>query len=220
MSRRLGVLDAPPEGGMTIGNAIPRSRGANTPELFRKSPSKNKRAQGRPGASSHPRSACIKGSTRQNHRCGRIIRPSLRNGFTAYFALSPGTGLFCPRHFHRNCALRKLSASVGAPGPHAFAVRFKRRSSCVAKASTASRPTFVTTRTPLLSRRDGGNNTHFPIFRKRNISAWRTDNADRIELPQQISIYAHAIWPRKSRVSEAMVRKIEQILPVGQISLR
>jgi hypothetical protein len=28
------------------------------------------------------------------------IRPSLRNGFTAYFALSPVTGLFC----HRRCA--------------------------------------------------------------------------------------------------------------------
>ena len=49
--------------------------------------------------SAHPRSACIKGSTRQNHRWCRIIRPSLRNGFTAYIALSPGTGLFCPRHF-------------------------------------------------------------------------------------------------------------------------
>ena len=85
------------------------------------------RAQGRPGASAHPRSACIKSSTRQNHRCGQIIRPSLRNGFTAYFALSPGTGLFCPRHFLRNCFPRKLSASVGAPGPHAFAVRFERR---------------------------------------------------------------------------------------------
>jgi hypothetical protein len=90
---------------------------------------------------------------------------------TAYPALSPGTGLFCPRHFRGNCFPRKLSASVGAPGPHGFAVRFERRSSCVAKASTASRPTFVTTRTPLLSRRDGVNNTQFLIFGKRNIFA-------------------------------------------------
>jgi hypothetical protein len=29
------------------------------------------RAQGRPGASAHPRPACRKSSTRQNHRCGR-----------------------------------------------------------------------------------------------------------------------------------------------------
>jgi hypothetical protein len=92
------------------------------------------------------------------------IRHSPRNGFTAYIALSPGTGLSCPRRFVDHPA--KLNASVGAPGPHDFAVRFKRRSSCVAKASTASHPTFVTTRTPLLSRRDGGKNTQFPIFRK------------------------------------------------------
>jgi hypothetical protein len=57
---------------------------------------------------------------------------------TVYFALSPVTGLFCHRHFR--VPRRKLSASVGAPGPHDFAVRFKRRSPCVAKASTASHP--------------------------------------------------------------------------------
>src|ERR1700719_3023874 len=61
---------------------------------------------------------------------------------------------------------RRLSACFGAPEPHDFAVRFKRRSSSVASASTASHPAFVTTRTPLLSRRDGVENTHFPIFRK------------------------------------------------------
>src|ERR1700722_11107031 len=67
-------------------------------------------------------------------------------------------------------------------------------------------------------RRDGGNKPQFPIFRKRNFWAWSTDNPDRIETPQQISIYAHAIWQRKSPVSEAIVREIEQILPVGRIS--
>src|SRR5882757_851020 len=51
-------------------------------------------------------------------------RPSLRNGFTAYSELSPGTGLFCPRHPQSaRCALQELSASVGAPGPHGLAVR-------------------------------------------------------------------------------------------------
>jgi hypothetical protein len=67
-------------------------------------------------------------------------------------------------------------------------------------------------------RRDGGNKPQFPIIRKRNFWAWRTDNPDRIESPQQISIYAHPIWRRKSPVSDAIVRKIEQILPVGRIS--
>jgi hypothetical protein len=67
-------------------------------------------------------------------------------------------------------------------------------------------------------RRDGGNSTHFLIIRKRNIWAWRTDNPNRIEALEEISICAQAIWHRKSPVSEAIVRKIEQILPVGRIS--
>jgi hypothetical protein len=51
-------------------------------------------------------------------------RPSLRDGLTAYSALSPGTGLFCPRHSQSaHCALQDFSASVGAPGPHGLAVR-------------------------------------------------------------------------------------------------
>jgi hypothetical protein len=67
-------------------------------------------------------------------------------------------------------------------------------------------------------RRDGGSKPQFPIFRKRNFWAWSTDNPNQIESPQQISIYAHAIWQRKSPMSEAIVREIEQILPVGRIS--
>src|SRR4051812_1769491 len=38
----------------------------------------------------------------------------------------------------------KLGASIGAPGPHVFAVRIKPRSSVAALASTASHRTFVT----------------------------------------------------------------------------
>ena len=42
---------------------------------------------------------------------------------TAYFELSPVTGLVCHRHLRLN--RRELDASVGAPGPHGFAVRFR-----------------------------------------------------------------------------------------------
>src|SRR6202023_2894579 len=41
--------------------------------------------------------------------------------FTAYFVLSPATGLSCHRR-RRNC-FHRLDASVGASGPHVFAVR-------------------------------------------------------------------------------------------------
>jgi hypothetical protein len=179
---------------------------------------RNQRAQGRPGASSHPRSACIKGSTRQNHRWCRIIRPSLRNGFNGYFVLSPGDRALLPPSLSRNCVPRKLSASVGAPGPHDFAVRLERRSSCVAKASTASRPTFVTTRTPLLPRRDGGNNIQFLIFRKRNICAWRTDDPNRIESAHEIRLCAHAFWRCLRPSARRERRRIDQTdSPVGSL---
>jgi len=42
---------------------------------------------------------------------------------TVSFALSPGTGLSCPRHLRDAKHHRKLSLSVGRPGPHDFAVR-------------------------------------------------------------------------------------------------
>jgi hypothetical protein len=85
---------------------------------------------------SAPAAACATKSTRvSNHRYAAINRHSLRDGFTAYIALSPGTGLFCPRHFRRNCFQRKLSASVGAPGPHDFAVRIS-----AARLASLSRP--------------------------------------------------------------------------------
>ena len=61
---------------------------------------------------------------------------------TVSFVLSPVTGLFCHRR-RRNC-FRQLDASVGASGPHDFAVREVALSSAAPFASTASRPAFVT----------------------------------------------------------------------------
>ena len=50
-------------------------------------------------------------------------RPSLRNGFTAYFALFPENGFVASVA----CAsYRKLSASTAAPEPRDFTVRIKR----------------------------------------------------------------------------------------------
>jgi hypothetical protein len=56
---------------------------------------------------------------------------------TVSFVLSPVTGLCCHRRLQ--IIIRELDASVGASGPHDFAVRNKRRSSCEAIASIASR---------------------------------------------------------------------------------
>src|ERR1700716_2874835 len=54
----------------------------------------------------------------------------------------PGDRLFCHRR-RRNC-FRQLDASVGASGPHVFAVRRPVPSSLAPLASTASRPAAVT----------------------------------------------------------------------------
>jgi hypothetical protein len=59
-----------------------------------------------------------------HHRSAATIGTPCANGFTAFFALSPGIGLSCPRHLR--IIIRKLGASVEASGPHDFTVRFRR----------------------------------------------------------------------------------------------
>ena len=71
-----------------------RSRGAMRPSFAIRSPSKTERAQGRPGA------RCTRGLMCKMHKANahehtgsaETLRPSLRNGFTAYIVLSPVTG--------------------------------------------------------------------------------------------------------------------------------
>jgi hypothetical protein len=79
------------------------------------------RAQGKPGADCTHGSRATK-STGQDHRFNRIIRLSLHDGFTVSFVLSSVTGLSCHRR-PKKLASQELDASVGASGPHDFAVR-------------------------------------------------------------------------------------------------
>jgi hypothetical protein len=66
---------------------------------------------------------CTKENAHEHTGSAEAVRPSLRNGFTAYFVLSPVTGLCCHRHPREALASRELDASNGASGPHDFAVR-------------------------------------------------------------------------------------------------
>ena len=71
-----------------------------------------------------PAVSCAIGAKKIRTRAYRFsggIRHSLRNGFTAYIALSPAGRARCHRH-QRNC-FHQLDASIGASGPHDFAVR-------------------------------------------------------------------------------------------------
>jgi hypothetical protein len=54
---------------------------------------------------------------------GGASRPSLRNGFTAYFVLFPENGSFASV---ARAPYRKLNASTAAPEPHDFTVHIRR----------------------------------------------------------------------------------------------
>src|SRR5260221_4097518 len=67
------------------------------------------------------RAKLCKKNAHEHTGSAEAIRHSLRNGFTAYIALSPAIGLSCHRRLR--CCHRKLDAGVEASGPHDFAVR-------------------------------------------------------------------------------------------------
>jgi hypothetical protein len=76
---------------------------------------------------------------------------------TAYSALSSVTGLSCHRHPQEAFASWEFDASVGASGPHDFAVRKISAFVNAPPASTASLPYVRDDReTPLCAGRDGG----------------------------------------------------------------
>jgi hypothetical protein len=82
-------------------------------------------------------------SAHEHTGSAEAIRPSLRDGFTAYFVLSPVTGFLATVASQKNSA--RLDASIGASGPHDFAVRndavrHAHKSARDNAASTASHP--------------------------------------------------------------------------------
>jgi hypothetical protein len=86
---------------------------------------------------------CSVESTRVSHHGHTEKHPAFpAQWFTAYSARSSATGLVCHRRLWR--LLHKLDASVGASGPHVFAVRIMCRSSMAPSASIASHPASVT----------------------------------------------------------------------------
>jgi hypothetical protein len=198
---------------------VPRSRGAIRPSCAVGRSLQGSRGRRECRERSAPAAACATKSTRvSNHRyaasagipCAMVLRLMSR---------SPrGPGSFAPV-IPEKLASQELSASVGAPGPHAFAVR-----NSIARLATPLRPPHPAPNVrddreaPLLWVRDGEENTQFLIFRKRNICAWRTDNSNQIESAHEIRFYAHAFW-RCLRPSARRERcGIDQTdSPVGQI---
>jgi hypothetical protein len=78
---------------------ISRSRGAMRPSFTKSSVLKRGRREDRVRAApAVSRANWTKEDAHEHTGSAEAIRPSLRNGFTAYFALSPVIGLSCHRH--------------------------------------------------------------------------------------------------------------------------
>jgi len=94
-----------------------------TPELCRiRSPRKQGRRECRTLGASAAACAVVESTRVSHHGHAGNVRHSPRDGVNGCSALSPVTGLVCHRRLWS--LLHKLDASVGASGPHGFAVRF------------------------------------------------------------------------------------------------
>jgi hypothetical protein len=81
-----------------------------------------------PGVFAHPQPRVVMKKPHELVTTGTSNIPTFpAQWFTAYFVLFPVTGLFCHRRLQVTTC--KLDASVGAPGPHDFAVRERHHSS-------------------------------------------------------------------------------------------
>ena len=125
--------------------AFPRH---TAPEFCKILTPKRKRAQGRPGARC-TRGLMCKGSKKNAHEhtgSAEAVRPSLRNGFTAYLRALPGETRAClsPSSPRSVSSFKNLTPAIGASGPHDFAVRVTRRSSKAHPRPSLPAPTSVT----------------------------------------------------------------------------
>jgi hypothetical protein len=105
-------------------DTVTRSRRACARVCPEQPPSENQRAQGMPGAQRAP--AASRADGKRHASVVTTVTPvhpafPARMVLTVSFVLSPETGLSCLRR--RRNIIRRLDASVGASGPHDFAVR-------------------------------------------------------------------------------------------------
>jgi hypothetical protein len=84
------------------------------------------------------RAICAMENAHEHTGSAEASRPSLRNGFTAYFVLFPENGSFASV---ARASYRKLNASTAAPEPHDFTVRLSHT-----RQSQLSRPSHLTAR--------------------------------------------------------------------------
>jgi hypothetical protein len=117
---------------------------------------------------------------------------------------------------------RRLDPSVARSGPHDFAVRFRQRSSCVAKASTASRPALMTLRNAPLIGAGRAERTTISGYRKEKYLAAKLDRSIRLIPLMKLAFRRRRFGAVEGRTSEMnRCESIKLICPsslVGQIS--
>ena len=152
---RTGLLPPSPNGygGQVVASAprddvgSPRHTSAfsrrDAPEVLQFVSPKKERAQGRPGARC-TRGLMCKGKQKNAHEhtgSAEAVRPSLRNGFTTYFVLSPARPeLVCHRRPQEARASRELDTCHRGVRTTRLRRTLQPRSSVAALASTAPRP--------------------------------------------------------------------------------
>jgi hypothetical protein len=122
--RLLPILTDSISNGVICGHTFAISQHACSSFTVYFAPSDDQRAQGMPGARCARSRACSVVSTRVSHHGHTGKRPAFpAHGFNGLCSRSPrGPGSFAPVV---RGSLRDLNASVGAPGPHDFAVRVR-----------------------------------------------------------------------------------------------
>ena len=121
----------------------PAARGARV-VCTNVAPSEKQRAQGMPGARcARSRVWCVESTRVSHHGHTGNTRHSPRNGFTAYIALSPVTGLSCHRH-PRKLPSANLTPASGRQDHTTSPSASGALRRCAPSASTASRLTSVT----------------------------------------------------------------------------
>jgi hypothetical protein len=90
-------------------------------------------------------------SAHEHTGSAETLRPSLRNGFTAYIVLSPARpGLLVTVARKKRELLENLTPAIGASGPHDFAVRLSHARQSQLSRPSLPDPRFVTNaQTPL-----------------------------------------------------------------------
>jgi hypothetical protein len=148
-----------------------------------------------PGAQCTRSRACSVESTRVSHH-GRTGSPGIpaRNGFNGLLRALLGDRALLPPSSAK-IAFRELDASVGASGPHDFAVRKHTPSSSAPPASTASHPASVTIMIrPSLGWDGGSSKSDLGQARREIFLQTGLDRANQFDPAHQISFFAQFRW--------------------------